>query len=94
MNTLDILTLLSYIALNVDVLLQVRRIYITKSARDLSLLGMSIRYVAILIILIKFWSLSDIPLLIGQGLIAVSFSLYFGLAVYYVRTTHKESIQL
>ena len=59
MALLDVLTLLSYIALNVDILFQIRRIYHTKSSRDLSLFGMSVRYAAILIILIKFITLSD-----------------------------------
>lgn len=83
MTLLDLLTLLSYIALNVDILLQIKRIYHTKSSRDLSLFGLSIRYAAILIILIKFISLSDLPLIIGQGLIALTFTTYFALAVYY-----------
>ncbi len=83
MGVLDWLTLLSYIALNVDIIFQVRKIYQTKSSADLSLAGMSIRYVAIIIILIKFISLSDIPLTIGQGLITVTFSAYFCLAVAY-----------
>jgi uncharacterized protein with PQ loop repeat len=83
MSPLDIATLLSYIALNIDILLQIARIYRTKSSKDLSLVGMSIRYAAILIILIKFISLSDLPLIIGQGLIAVTFTLYFVLSVVY-----------
>jgi uncharacterized protein with PQ loop repeat len=83
MTLLDLLTLLSYIALNVDILFQIRRIYKTKSSRDLSLFGMSIRYAAILIILIKFISISDLPLIIGQGLIALTFTTYLALAVYY-----------
>jgi hypothetical protein len=83
MTLLDLLTLLSYIALNVDIALQVRRIYRTKSSRDLSLLGLSVRYAAILIILIKFISVSDVPLIIGQALIVLTFTTYFGLAVYY-----------
>lgn len=83
MSLLDTLTLLSYIALNADILFQIRRIYITKSSRDLSLLGMSIRYAAILVILIKFISLSELPLIIGQGLITVTFTTYLSLAIYY-----------
>jgi uncharacterized protein with PQ loop repeat len=84
MTLLDLLTLLSYIALNVDILFQIRRIYQTKSSRDLSLVGMSIRYAAILIILIKFISISDLPLIIGQGLIVLTFTTYIALALYYV----------
>ena len=44
---------------------------------------MSVRYAAILIILIKFISLSDVPLIFGQGLIVLTFTTYFGLALYY-----------
>jgi hypothetical protein len=51
MTVLDLLTLLSYIVLNVDIVFQIERIYQTKSSRDLSLTGMSIRYAAILIIM-------------------------------------------
>jgi hypothetical protein len=83
MTLLDLLTLLSYIALNVDIVFQIKRIYYTKSSRDLSLFGMSVRYAAILIILIKFISISDLPLIIGQGLIVLTFTTYFVLALYY-----------
>ena len=84
MTPLDLLTLLSYIALNVDIVFQIKRIYQTKSSRDLSLTGMSIRYAAILIIMIKFINISDVPLIIGQGLIVLTFSTYFALALYYL----------
>lgn len=83
MNILDILTLISYIALNVDILFQIRRIRRTRSSEDLSLLGMTIRYIAIAIILIKFISLSDKPLIIGQALIALTFTIYFAFAILY-----------
>jgi len=83
MTILDLLTLVSYIALNVDILFQIQRIYQTNSSRDLSLTGMSIRYAAIVIIMVKFISISDLPLIIGQGLILLTFSTYLALAVYY-----------
>lgn len=85
MNTIDLLTIISYIALVTDILFQVRQLYKTKASRDLSLLGMSIRYAAILVIFIKFFSLSDLPLMIGQGLIGLVFTAYFILAIYYRR---------
>lgn len=86
MTFLDWLTLSSYLALNVDILFQIRRVYRTKSSEDLSLVGMTVRYVAIIIILVKFISLSDMPLIIGQGLIALTFTTYFVLAcVYFLR---------
>src|SRR3989344_7789513 len=83
MNALDLLTLFSYIALNVDIIFQIKQLRATKSSRDLSLIGLSIRYGAILIILVKFVSLSDLPLVVGQGLIAITFTTYFILAIYY-----------
>jgi len=91
MSALDWLTLISYVALNIDVILQIKRIYETKSSRDLSLFGMTIRYIAIIIILIKFVSLKDTSLILGQGLIAVTFSIYFILAVSYFRYRKKKS---
>ena len=90
MTLLDLLTLLSYIALNVDILLQIKQIYHTRSSHDLSLLGLSIRYAAILIILIKFISIRDLPLIIGQGLIALTFTTYFALAVYYFSNRNEQ----
>ena len=92
MTILDLLTLLSYIALNVDILFQIKRIYETKSSRDLSIVGMSIRYVAILIILIKFMRISDVPLIIGQGLIVLTFTTYLVLALYLTRAPEAEQI--
>lgn len=85
MNLLDIATLFSYIALNVDILLQIHQIVVTRSSHDLSLLGLSIRYAAILVIFVKFWSLGEWPLIVGQGLIMVTFTLYLALAVTYLR---------
>ena len=90
MAILDLLTLLSYIALNVDIIFQIKRIYETKSSRDLSIVGMSIRYAAILIILLKFVRISDLPLIIGQGLIVLTFTSYLVLALYY-RHAHASS---
>jgi hypothetical protein len=88
MTLLDLLTLLSYIALNVDILFQIKRIYLTKSSHDLSLTGMIIRYAAILIILIKFIAISDWPLIIGQALIVLTFTTYFALALHYFLNRH------
>ena len=85
MSTLDILTLISYVALNVDILFQIARIYRTKSSHDISLIGLSVRYVAVLVILYKFYTLSDLPLIAGQGLITLTITLYFVLAVLYRR---------
>jgi len=89
MDVLDWLTLLSYIALNIDIVLQIKRIYRRKSSEDLSLLGMTIRYVAIIIIVIKFVAIRDIALIIGQCIAVVTFGTYFTLALVYFR--HRKA---
>lgn len=83
MPLLDILTILSYVALNIDIIFQILRIWRTKSSNDISLIGLTIRYVAVLVILFKFMSLSDLPLIIGQSLITVTITLYLLLAISY-----------
>ena len=84
---LDFLTVLSYVALTADILFQIANIKHTHSVRDISLVGVTIRYGAILIIWYKFYTLADWPLLLGQTLLAVTFTLYLCLAFYYYR--HK-----
>ena len=91
MTPLHLLTVLSYIALNVDILFQIERIHKTKSSRDLSLIGMSIRYTTILVVLIKFISLSDLPLIIGQALILLTYTTYLALAVYYLENRPPDA---
>jgi len=89
MHILDWLTLISYIALNVDIVLQIKRIYRTKSSEDLSLAGMTIRYAAILVIVIKFAAIGDRTLIIGQSIAVVTFGTYFILALIYYRYRNK-----
>lgn len=90
MNLLNWLTLLSYLALNVDIVLEIRRIRTTKSSNDLSIIGMTIRYVVLFIILAKFISLNDALLVTGQALIVLTFTVYITLALYYIRHGRKK----
>lgn len=88
---LDILTLISLVAINVDILFQIRRIYKNKSSRDLSITGLTIRDIAIIILLIKFISISDTVLIIGQALIALTLTAYLVLAIIYFY--HKKGLK-
>jgi uncharacterized protein with PQ loop repeat len=83
MNFLDWLTILAYIAVNIDMVLQTKRIYKTKSSEDLSLVGMTVRYLAIIIVLFKFVSLDSMSLITGQVVTTLTFTVYFTLAVMY-----------
>lgn len=93
MSFLDILTVLSYIALNIDIVLQIKRIHKTKSSEDLSLTGLVVRYLAILIIMYKFLTLKDLPLILGQALIVVTFTIYLILAILYFLRRKKPVIK-
>jgi len=90
MNFLNYLTLFAYIALSADVLLQIKHIYHTKSSRDISIAGLAIRFIAIVIILIKFISLGDMPLAIRQTLIAITFTTYLSLTIVYLIHRRKS----
>jgi|GEM_PF-1352931 hypothetical protein len=88
MDLLNSITLLSYLALTADILFQIKHLRHTKSSRDISLSGVFIRYLAILIIFYKFFTLDEGVLLVGQGLLAIVFTLYLFLALCY----HGEKI--
>lgn len=85
MHFLDIITFASYIALTVDVILQIHQVYLSKSSRDISIVGLSIRYLAILIIFYKFFTLGEWPLFLGQLLLTISFTLYLILVIIYYK---------
>lgn len=80
---LDILTFVSYIALNVDIFLQNRRVLQTKSSRDISIVGVLVRYAAVIIILVKFFALSDWALILGQLAIVANVTTYLYLVFKY-----------
>lgn len=91
MNFLDFITFASYIALTADILFQIHSIRITKSAEDISLVGLSIRYLAIIIILYKFFTLADWSLFLGQILLTIVFTAYVVLAFYYFRHDKRHA---
>lgn len=90
MTLLNILTFTSYLALTADVLFQIHCVYKNKSADDVSIAGLGIRYTAILIILYKFYTLGEWPLLFGQMLLAIFFTLYLSLVIVYFKRTHTN----
>lgn len=85
MEVLSLATFISYIALNIDIFLQNLRVWRRKSSTDVSSIGLSIRLMAIIIILLKFISLSDWALIAGQSLILINCSLYLLLVIHFRR---------
>lgn len=90
MNFLDILTSLSFLALIIDISLQIRRIEKTKSSRDISLTGVFFRFAASVIVMFKLISLKDVPLIIGQGLFVLTFAAYFYLVATHIKHRRKR----
>ena len=85
MDWLDIITFASYLALTADILFQIRHVHKHRSSHDISITGLGIRYVAILIILYKFYTLGEWPLLLGQVCLTITFTLYLVLVVRYYK---------
>lgn len=76
-------TLLSYIAFSTDLLLQIARIYRRKSSSDVSWKGIVFRLSGSLIILIKFLTLKDTYLIVGQIIFTLTVVTYLVMAIYY-----------
>lgn len=83
MNTLDLLTLIAYAALTIDLWLEIRRINVTKSSEDLSIPGLVIRFIAISVLMIKFVVIGNAALIIGQAVSISSLAVYVYFAVKY-----------
>jgi len=90
MNLLDLITLLSFVGLTVDILLQAHKVRQVKSSEDISLLGLSVRFFAIFIILYKLIMIGDFALIVGQAMLAVVFTSYLVLVVAYLPGKKKK----
>jgi len=90
MNLLDFLTLLSFIGLTADVILQAHRIRQVKSSEDISLTGIFIRFISIFVILYKLLCVGDMALILGQALLAVAFIAYMFLVFSYLPKNKKR----
>ncbi len=87
MHILDIATIVALMALNIDIFLQNQKVYRRKSSKDISLPGLSVRYIAIFIILTKYVAINDKVLVFGQSLIALNVMVYIVLVYRYRRSS-------
>lgn len=83
MSNIDIVVSLSFIFLNIDILLQNVKVYKRRSSQDIALPGTLIRYLAILIILYKYLTIKDSALIAGQLFILLNVSVYILLILKY-----------
>ena len=77
------ITLIAYTSFIIDNLIQIKHIWKRKSSKDVSIRGASIRLIAGLILLIKFLTIKDIYLIMGQGLFIATLTTYFILLLKY-----------
>ena len=80
---LDAVTLLAYVALALDLLLEIRKVKAQKHSADISFVGIAIRTSAATIILVKFFVLNDYVLLAGQVTLVALLVVYLALIYSY-----------
>jgi len=79
----DYALIVAFVALTADIIMQIFHIAKRKSSGDISIKGCIIRSFGALVLLIKFFLLSDIYLVIGQTIFLLSYATYFLLIIYY-----------
>jgi len=80
---IDYALIVAFIALTTDVIIQILHIIKRKSSRDISIKGCVIRIFGAVVLLIKFFLLSDSYLVIGQAIFLLVYATYFLLIVHY-----------
>ena len=81
MDTLDLLTAIALGALSIDVGLQIWRVMKMKSSEDVSISGVVIRFIAALVMLVKFSWIQDAVLVWGQVILVIVLTYYLFLLV-------------
>ncbi len=74
---------MAYAAYIGDGMIQIYHIFKRKSSLDISLKGLSIRILAGTILFLKFLTISEIYLIIGQGLFLLVLIIYLSISVKY-----------
>ena len=80
---IDYALIIAFIALTLDIIIQIIHIWKRRSSKDISLKGCIIRFIGVLIILVKFFLLKDIYLIFGQTLLMLTYILYIFLIIYF-----------
>lgn len=78
-------TLISYIAFSTNLLLQIFLVYRRKSSLDISWKGLTFSLIGSLVILLKFLTLNDIYLILGQIVFSITVATYLTMVIYYKR---------
>ena len=93
MELINLLVVVSFVALNLDVLLQNYRLYQIRESVDISLSGVALRLFAVIILAIKFNLLGEDALFVGQSILGVNVSIYLVLVTRYRYKKKRGYIQ-
>jgi hypothetical protein len=80
---INLLVIVSFVALNLDVLLQNYRLYQIRESVDISLSGVALRLFAVIVLATKFYLLDEGALFAGQSILAVNVAVYLVLVTRY-----------
>lgn len=83
MDVINILVVVSFVALNLDVLLQNYRLFEIRESVDISLSGVALRLLAVVILAAKFYMLDEGALFIGQTVLGLNVAVYLVLVTRY-----------
>ena len=90
MSFIDWATFLSFLAFNLDLLFEIRKVLFTRDSKDVSIPGIFIRLSASILILTKFIYIKDAYLIIGQGTFTMVLFVYFLLLLRYQPKKRKR----
>ena len=82
-SVLNTVTLFAYMALVVDFMLQIHRVWERKHSRDVSIPGVVVRTFAAMVLLAKMFVVADGVLIVGQSAMVILLIVYLGLLVKY-----------
>ncbi len=85
MSLIDVLTILAYIGLCFNNIIQIIHVIRRRSSLDISIIGELIRLIAVIIIWYKLLLVKDFAIFLGHSLIATTFLLYLVIIIYYRR---------
>lgn len=83
MSTIDILTIIAYIGLCFNNVLQIVHVIRRHSSLDISIIGEVVRLFAVIVIWYKLYLVNDYAIFLGHTLIASTFLLYLIIIIYY-----------
>jgi hypothetical protein len=85
----DYATVIYYIAFSADLLFQIIRVYRRKSSLDISWKGTFVRTIGSSVIFIKFLTVGDRSLIVGQSVFLIAVFVYLILVIYYRKPKNK-----